>query len=184
VVGDHRAGHHGLARTGRGHEDALVVADEIVDCCRLLRAELANEADVDLLWVGAIIGEVQPASETDEKIGDSIGETAGKVEPFEVLAVAGDEPGCVPGREPHPLLLVEVRVRDRPEVLQRCHHRRRHAGALDREHGPESGPDHGRRSRSAATAKLREAQRRSGSDRTEGSGEIRHRISRQTSDRR
>ncbi len=45
-------------------------------------------------------------------------EPAGKVEPLEVLAVAADEPGRVPGREPHPLLLVELRVGDRPEVLQ------------------------------------------------------------------
>ena len=156
-MGDHGAGHHGLACAGRSDEDAAVVADEIVDRCRLLGPELADEAEVDLLGVGAIIGEVEPASETDEKIGDALGETAGKVEPFEVLAVAGDEPWRVPRREPHPLLLVELGVGDRPEVLQCRDHRGRHAGPLDREHGPESGPDHRRRSWPAATGQLREA---------------------------
>lgn len=54
-----------------------------------------------------------------EKIAHSFREPAGKVEPLEVLPVAGDEPRRVPRREPHPLLLVELRVGDRPEMLQR-----------------------------------------------------------------
>ena len=64
------------------------MADEIVDRCRLLGPELADEAEVGLLWVDAIVGDVQLTSETDEKFGDALGEAAGKVEPFEVLAVA------------------------------------------------------------------------------------------------
>ncbi len=45
VVGDHGAGHHGLAGAGRGDEDAAVVTDEIADRCRLLRSELADETE-------------------------------------------------------------------------------------------------------------------------------------------
>ena len=68
-MGDDGAGHHGLACAGRSDENAAVVGDEIVDRGRLLGPELADEVEVGLLWVGAIIGEVQLTSETDEKFG-------------------------------------------------------------------------------------------------------------------
>ena len=158
VMGDHRAGHHRLAGSGRGDEDASVVAGEIVDRGRLLGSKLADERELDRLGVGAIVDEIEPAAETDDEIGDLLGESAGKVEPFEVLAVAADEPWCVPRREPHPLLLVELGVGDRREVLQRREHRWRQPGPFDRQHRPESGPDHRRRSWPAATGQIREAQ--------------------------
>ena len=44
------------------------------------------EAEVDLLRVDAIVGDVQPASQTGEKVDDPLGEASGKVEPLEVLA--------------------------------------------------------------------------------------------------
>jgi len=77
-VGDHGTGHHGLARARRCYEDAAVVADEFTDRCRLLGPELADEAEVDLLGIGAIIGEFDLAPETDEEIGDPFGEPAGR----------------------------------------------------------------------------------------------------------
>ena len=151
--------------------------DELVNCRRLLGSKHPAEAEVDLLRVDAIVGDLQPASQTGEKVDDPLGEASRKVEPLEVLPIAADEPGCVPGREPHPLLLKELGVGDRPKVLECRHHRGRHTGPVDRECGPESDPDHRRRGWSAATGQLGEAERRPGIHGTQGCCELRHRIS-------
>src|SRR5688500_12422450 len=119
------------------------------------------------------------ATETDEQLADALGETAGEVEPLEVLAVAGDESRRVPRREPHPLLLVELGVRDRPEVFERRDHRWRHPGTFDRQHRAEPGSDHRGWGQATTPRQLLESERRSGVDRAERLCELRHGITRQ-----
>ena len=61
------------------------MADEIVDRGDLLGPKLSHEANVDTVGVGAIVDEIEPAPETNDQIGDSLGESAGKVEPIDVF---------------------------------------------------------------------------------------------------
>ena len=104
-----------LPAPGRGDEDAEVVGDERRRPRRLLRPQRRRRS-VKLDRAGVRRGRRRRRAGCRGSASsscDPFGEPAGKVEPLEVLAVAADEPGRVPGREPHPLLLVELRVGDR-----------------------------------------------------------------------
>ena len=158
VVGDHRAGHDGLAGARWGDEHAAVMADEIGDGGGLLGAQRTGERDLDRSRRSAGRRRCRGGCRARATSSSTCSvEPAGEVQPLEVLAVAADEPGRVPRREPHPLLLVELRVGDRPEMLQRCDHRRWQPGTLDRQHRPQPGPDH--RWRRWPTGAARSAQR-------------------------
>ena len=145
VVGDGRAGDHRLARTGRGHKDPSVVADDLADGDGLLRPEIAGEAQAQRRVAGPGVGEIEPAAEPGDEILHRLDHSPGQVQPLQVLPVAADEAGRVPGGEAHPLLLVEHRVVYRRQVLEGRHHRRGKPRPPYRDGGSELSSDRGRR---------------------------------------
>ncbi len=167
MLRDDRTGHDGLAGAGWRYEHPAVVFDEVGDCGSLLGSQLPGELELDPVRIGTVVAEVKCAADSGQHGGDALGESSREVEPFEVLAVAGDEPWRVPRREPHPLLLVELRVGDRPDVLECGHHRWRKTGAFDGQHRPKPRSDHRRRRWTVLSGKVGQAQGRPGSDRTE-----------------
>ncbi len=171
MVSDHGTRHDRLARAGRSDEHTEVVVDEIGDCGRLLTSEGAPELEVGCWWFGPVVCDLEGAAEGGEQVLDLAGEPAGEVQPFEVFVVGADEPGCVPGGEPHALLLVELRVRDRPQVLQPGDHRGRHARPFDRQLGTEPGPNQRRRRWPTGPREVRRREGRAGVDRSECLGQ-------------
>ena len=165
VMRDHRAGHDRLAGARWGDEDAAVVGREVRDGSGLLGVAAAPTN-----WTSMGFGllrrssTVELAAQPVEQPGDLFGQPAREVKPFEVLGVAGDEPWRVPGREPHALLLVELGVRDRPEVLQRGDDRRRQSRSFDRQSTGELSADDRRRGRPSLSGEVGEAERRTGID--------------------
>jgi len=152
------------------------VVNEIRDSSRLLRPQLTPELEGRDGWLGAIVDDINRAVEECEQVRDLLGEATRHVEPFEVFAIGADEAGSVPGGEPHALLLVELRVRDRRQVLQPGDYRRRQPRPFDRQLGTQPGPDHRGRRRAAGFGQVRQRQRRSGVDRSERLGQRLHGI--------
>lgn len=173
---DGRAGHDGLAGSGRCDEYATVVADDVVDGGGPLWSKCSNEVDVDRAGAGPVVDDLKRAAERGERVDDGFGEPARQVEELEVLAVAGDEARCVPGREPHPLRLVELRVGDRRQVLQRRHNGGRQTGSADRQHPGETTTNRGRGRRSTRSGEVGKRADRVGIEWPEGGCQLDDRI--------
>ena len=117
--------------------------------------------------VGANIGDLEVATELLDHIGYAFNKAAGKVQPLEIFLVAADEPRRVPGREPHPLLLVEHRVGNRCQVLQPRHQRWGQSRTFDRQSRHQLGTDYRRRCSPACVGEVGERGGGAGVDRSE-----------------
>ena len=172
VVRDHGAGHDRLAGSGRGDEDAAVVGREVRDGGGLLGSERRpTNSDLDRLGVGAVgrRGRAGCRARSSSSATCSVS-PRGRWSHSRSSRVAGDEPWRVPGREPHPLLLVELGVvrSTRGASARRAPPA---AGPIVRSttSPASSGPDHRRGRRPALAGQLGEAERRPGVDRPERS---------------
>ena len=146
--GDDRARHHGLARCRRRDQHPQIVPGQDLDG-RLLRPGQHGRAGECLRGAGrALIGQVQLAACLRGEFGHD-GEHAARHDQPAVDGLVEElqEPGDVPGRGTHPLLLVELRVVHRGSVPQRRGERGRQVGQLDPDARAEPRPDHSRRLR-------------------------------------
>jgi hypothetical protein len=75
-----------------------------------------------------VVGEVESAARALQQGSQRLEHAAGQVQVAEVLAVAPDEPWCLPGRQAQLLALVELRVVQRGQVLDRGQQPRWQAG--------------------------------------------------------
>lgn len=131
MMGDDGAGHHRLAGTGGCDDHSPFVRRDGSDGVVLLRSQLTGEREAGTGNLGAYVGHVESTANVGEQLCDPFDEATWQVDPLEILLVAADEPGCVPGREPHSLLLVELRLVNRREVLQGGQHGWRQPGPHD-----------------------------------------------------
>lgn len=95
VVGDDGAGGHGFPGPGPCDDHGEIVVDDGIDRRLLVRSQGRDEVELGSGMVPAPVGEIDAAAGGLDEFGDLVVEAAGKVEPFEVLAVAADEPGGV-----------------------------------------------------------------------------------------
>ena len=140
MPGDERAADDGLARPRRRDQHPELVAGEGFDGRRLLGGSGSPRAGRSIgVGRGSLVGDHEAATGLGEIAAGVVAQAAGKQEPVEGLAVAADEPGCVPGREPQPLLLVELGVVERRRVLRAPRPARAAARSGRCQHRPRSG---------------------------------------------
>ena len=101
ALGDHGAGHDGLAGSGWGDEQPVVVGEQRADRGALPGGEFGGERDVDLLAGVSYVGDGQPRSGLFDDRGDGVAQPAGQDQAVvEGEVVAADEPRGVPGGLP------------------------------------------------------------------------------------
>jgi len=102
----------------------MLVAGKVFDRRLLLEGQRHRQPEARRHRRGSLVGDHQAAAGIGQQPLDVGEQAAGEHEPVEGLVVAADEPGCVPGRQPQPLLLVEGGVVERRQMFQRRHQRR------------------------------------------------------------
>ena len=135
VAGDQRAGHDCLAGSRRGDQYPELMAGHHLHRFLLdLIAQCPVERQVQPSGHRPGIADFQTAPGFLDDRFRLVQDAAREVDVFKGLLVAAQEPRCLPYREAHPLLLVELGVVQRGQVLQRGQQAGRQPGAPDRKH--------------------------------------------------
>jgi hypothetical protein len=139
--GDDGTPHDGLARPGRCHQHTVVVAEHGVHGRCLQGSQPAVEAERQWGEARSVVGDDEFAAGVAKQRSQLLQHAPREVEMAEILLVALDEPGCLIGGEAKLLPLVERRVVQGGQVLDRREQRGRQPGLLQAQHGADQAVD-------------------------------------------
>jgi hypothetical protein len=135
MMSDQSARHHGLSRSRRRLEDPEVVPSHRVDGRLLCGSQRAFEGHLHVGRLGSFVDDDKTTPCVLDHAHRSLGQSAGQVQMLEIFDEAPDEAWCGVVGQPQVLVLVELGVVQRREVLQGRVEPGRDPGTADGEHG-------------------------------------------------